>query len=324
MKRTAKLFVALIVVTGLASCNLWREPQTSSVTPVATLGIPTTTPTRTPTPDPSPTSSPTLAPTALPTTIPEITVTLGEALALEHAGFSYQPVVGYQKTYRPGIAVLSSDDEEIFLAIGGGLIPEEITVEEGLEGFLRAVAATMEDFTTAEPFPTVVGGVDGLAVEVQGHLYGNEIQGRITYAILNNLQFFCAFGNAPEERWQAEGVVVFEALTDSVSFFDPTPIENLCPVTADPNYGYSKDSPIRVGEGDVFLGPSLERAYLDQLRGPKGEMIEYERSGSLTHGDTILDAYQITYNDSSVILYFDMYQLEPFKVPVGFTCASEP
>ena len=119
-------------------------------------------------------------------------------------------------------------------------------------------------------------------------------------------------------------MIVFQTLMDSVSFFQPTPMENLCPVTADPDYGYSQDGAIRVGEGDVLAGPSLERAYLDQLRGPNGEMIEYERLGSENYGDTILDTYQVTYNGVSVVLYLDMYQLEPFRVPIGFTCAWGP
>ena len=246
---------------------------------------------------------------------------LGETATIEHGGFNYRHVLGYQETYRPGIVTLSSDDEEVLLAIGGGATPEGTTVEEGLEGFLVNVATNIEDLAASEPFSTTVGGVEGLAVDITGYMYGDDSEGRIAYVITDNSQFLVLFGNAPKGRWQTEGIAVFQALMDSVSLFEPPPMENLCPVTADPSYGYSKDNPIKVGEGDIFKGPALERAYLDLLRGPDGQLIKYERLGSEGHGDTMLDAYQVTYNGASVVLYLDMYHLEPLKIPVGFTCA---
>ena len=84
------------------------------------------------------------------------------------------------------------------------------------------------------------------------------------------------------------------------------------------------DNPIGVGKGDPFFnGPSLEREYLDQLRGPNGEVVEYARSGSLDYNGTILDAYKVTYGSKSVTLYFDMYSLSQFMIPSGFRCAWE-
>lgn len=287
---------------------------------------PTATPTPappTPTLLPSPTSTPTPTPMP-PTPVPEVEVSLGEALAVEHGGFNYRHVVGYRETYRPGIVTISSDDEEVLLAIGGGLSPEEVTAQKGLDGLLMNVAADIEDFTVDEPFTMTIDGIEALAVDVRGYLYEDDIGGRIAYVIPNDLQFFFAFGNAPEDRWEAEGRAVFQTLLGSVSFSKPTPMENLCPVTADPSYGYSRDNPIRVGKGDILAGPSLEQAYLDQLRGPEGQITEYERLGSENYRATILDAYQVIYNGTSVVLYLDMYHLEPLRVPIGFRCAWEP
>lgn len=318
------LLIALVAITALVGCNRRGESQTDAgVAPSPTPGV---TPTTMPTPTllPSPTSTPTPTPMPPPTPGPEVEVSLGEALAVEHGGFSYRHVVGYRETYRPGIVTISSDDEEVLLAIGGGLSPEEATIQEGLEGLLMNVAADIEDFTADEPFTMTIDGIEALAVDVRGYLYEDDIRGRIAYVIPNDLQFFLAFGNAPEGRWEAEGMAVFQTLLGSVSFFKPTPMENLCPVTADPSYGYSRDNPIRVGEGDLLAGPSLEQAYLDQLRGPEGQIIEYERLGSENYGATMLDAYQVIYNGTSVVLYLDMYHLEPFRVPIGFTCAWKP
>ncbi|MFZ5856373.1 MAG: hypothetical protein ACOYZ6_06045 [Chloroflexota bacterium] len=95
----------------------------------------------------------------------------------------------------------------------------------------------------------------------------------------------------------------------------------ICPISTDDTYGYTLENPIRVG-GDFFSGPSRERAYLDNLRGPNGEKFTYERHGS-THGiDTILDIYELYGLPTKVILYVDMYKYEQLMAPVGLTCAG--
>jgi hypothetical protein len=96
-----------------------------------------------------------------------------------------------------------------------------------------------------------------------------------------------------------------------------------CPVSTDAAYGYTKDNPVKVG-GDVFGGPARERAYLDHLRGPDGQAVTYERLGSMGHGDTILDIYEIRYDGLAdpIELYIDMYTFEEPLAPVGFTCAG--
>lgn len=96
-----------------------------------------------------------------------------------------------------------------------------------------------------------------------------------------------------------------------------------CPVSDDESYGYTKENAIRVG-GDAFGGPAREREYLDTLRGPDGQVISYEREGSLPFEDTILDAYIVTYAglDEPARLYLDEYSFEDLFAPVGFTCDS--
>jgi hypothetical protein len=77
-----------------------------------------------------------------------------------------------------------------------------------------------------------------------------------------------------------------------------------CVMSTDKTYGYTQENPIKVG-GDDFGGPSRERAYLDNLAGPHGEPISYNRTGSLDSGDTILDAYEISGLGAKVTLYID-------------------
>ncbi len=94
-----------------------------------------------------------------------------------------------------------------------------------------------------------------------------------------------------------------------------------CIISTDDTYGYTQENPIKVG-GDAFDGPPRERAFLDNLLGPNGETISYERTGSLAFGNTILDAFEITGLNKEVILYIDEYAFTEPHAPVGFTCLS--
>lgn len=93
----------------------------------------------------------------------------------------------------------------------------------------------------------------------------------------------------------------------------------------DPEYGYSQEKPIRIGK----LPARSHIFYLNTLRGPNGEAIEYERKGSccefndksLPLGGGLLDVYKIKVDGSGdeITLYVDMYRLGPPQLPVGFT-----
>lgn len=93
----------------------------------------------------------------------------------------------------------------------------------------------------------------------------------------------------------------------------------------DPEYGYSYDKPIRTGP----ISLKFHLLYLNSLRGPKGEVLEYERKGSccafeddtLPPGGGLLDVYKVKVDGSSdvITLYVDMYRKGPPQLPVGFT-----
>lgn len=100
-------------------------------------------------------------------------------------------------------------------------------------------------------------------------------------------------------------------------------------VSKDKTYGYTEGNPIKVGGVKNNEGPLNERRFLDVLAGPEGEILSYNRQGSCCPfpsengfmGNGLLDIYEITWKgqDEPVILYINMYDYEPLKVPVGFT-----
>jgi hypothetical protein len=103
----------------------------------------------------------------------------------------------------------------------------------------------------------------------------------------------------------------------------------LTATTSDPTYGLTEQNPIKVGG----LAESNEAEYLNGLRGPSDEPIEYERLGSccpfktpnaMIEGIGLLDAFRVTYAGQAKpsILYIDFYDKEPLFVPVGFKARS--
>lgn len=100
----------------------------------------------------------------------------------------------------------------------------------------------------------------------------------------------------------------------------------------DPTYGYKQENPIKVG-GFPRQGPMRERHYLNSLRGPQGQPIEYSRGGSCCPFETsngyqgmgLLDAYAISYEGATepIVLYLNFYDEAPLMVPVGFTARQK-
>jgi len=99
-----------------------------------------------------------------------------------------------------------------------------------------------------------------------------------------------------------------------------------CGISDEPAFATTRDHAVQVGGGAMYVA-ARERRYLDALRGPMGEAVQYKRIGSLRpekDGRTILDAYEVTYAglEKPVTFYLDAYHFDDaLKAPMGFTCA---
>lgn len=102
-------------------------------------------------------------------------------------------------------------------------------------------------------------------------------------------------------------------------------IVSQCEVSDDAEYGYTKDTPIRVG-GLPIYGASRQQRYLRALVGPAGQPITFKRRGSLApnRDGVIIDLYEVTYAglDKPIELYLDFYRWDPPKAPRGFLCGT--
>jgi hypothetical protein len=104
------------------------------------------------------------------------------------------------------------------------------------------------------------------------------------------------------------------------------PPASSCAVADEPEFGTVMTHAIQVGGGAMYAG-ARERRYLDALRGPAGQPLQYKRTGSRpfeTNSLTILDIYEVTYAglDKPVVLFLDAYHFDDaLRAPKGFTCA---
>lgn len=249
---------------------------------------------------------------------------LGPRRELEHGGFAVDIPEGYYPIYRPGMIILRDEESPMTLSVGGGLEPAPVSLETGLNNFMLAMLQDIQDLSSGAPESSSVNGQDGIATDFQGTLGGDAISGRLLYFNNEDLQFLVVLGFSLQEDWEQNGLSAYEGMIESIELFRPTPMEEFCPVSADPDFGLTQENPIRVGQGDPITGPRMERDYLDLLRGPNGEPITYTRRGSLPTEDTIVDEYAVTYGDPevTVVLYLDQYHDGQFRLPQGFSCPN--
>ena len=244
---------------------------------------------------------------------------------IREGGFSVRVPIGYASQVESQQIVMADVDGTLIISFAG--VESTSSEEEIIDEYLDAVARRSDgEFTKTPSDPMSVAGMDGKAFDLTGSLVGKPLQGKTLIVPMSEGRFLYALAIAniseDENAWEDHGAKVLDAIIESIEFVEIQSAET-CPIATDDTYGYTKENAIRVGDGgELFGGPPRESAYLDNLRGPNGEPISYERMGSLNFEDTILDEYVITGLGNPITLYLDIYKFEELKAPVGFTCVS--
>lgn len=298
--------LALIPIVGLlAACGRLTTPEPTAAP------SPTLTPSPHPTPTPVPTSTPLPAPKAVP---------------VEAEGFTL--LVPAELTFdlqRNTVGIFDPAGWLIVSFTRSAYDEDANSLQDVIDAYLAELAARGGEFDQNDIVPVAIGGAEGIAVGVTGFLFDAPIKGRAVAVSPAKDSIFFGLGvvnlSTDKNLWENVGADIFEDLTGSIEFVE-IQAGSACMVSADPTYGYTESNPIRVG-GDFLDGPARERAYLNNLFGPNGELLSYERKGSFSSGDTILDEYRVTGPGVNVVLYLDEYKYEPPQAPVGFTCAGE-
>lgn len=96
-------------------------------------------------------------------------------------------------------------------------------------------------------------------------------------------------------------------------------------VAREASYAYSQGNPVPVGGANHNNGVLNERRFLNALRGPNGEKIQYTLEGSCCYYKKsrssygMLDKYVLQYGERKVMLFLNPFEKGELKAPRGFT-----
>ncbi|MEA4909310.1 MAG: hypothetical protein VB089_16930 [Anaerolineaceae bacterium] len=313
------LFItAAMLLSACGSLPLPTPTETATPLPSNTP-LPTATFTPTPTKTPKPTNTPTIKPT----------LAFGDPISIVDGGYSIRPPLGYEVQIQDGHVDISNQLITILISfIGGPSRPPQMSAEDTLDYFLAGIfEMTDGEYQKENPQTIVVDGAQGLICDITGTLFYAPFRGQAIIVMPGDHQLLFGVGVAntgkDRNRWKNEGSQVFGGLVNSITFSTSEPYQSStsCFISTDKTYGYTQENPIKVG-GDAIVGPSRERAYLDNLLAPDGGKISYQRTGSMTFGNTILDAYEVIVAGEKVTLYIDEYAYTEPQAPAGFACAG--
>lgn len=342
-RRTFLLWVILVLDLSLAGCldssgaeeSSAALPSSGAVTTPALvapgetqLPTPTVAPSRTPAPLPTetlalkatqahigaliPTDTP--APTGTPTATPTAQQFMWSG------GYSFWQPSDYELRSEGGQAVLTSR-QGVMTLVGGidpnAAQPPDAALGEILAAINQSMVASLQ---LGPPFAATVDGVAGTGADLSGTTAAGQMLGRLVSVRPAAGQLFYAFAVGPAGVWPARGAGDFERLLNGIHFM-PLGSSFGCPQSLDPTYGFSPDNPIRIGGGDQ-AAPGREAAFLGNLIGASGGLIQFQPAGSQPFGGGTLDIYQIAFQQAGqpVMLYFDRNNFAPLFAPAGFGC----
>lgn len=316
MKTKHFLIIFSCAILFLLGCN----------TPLFARPTATPTPTSTITPTPTATFTPTPTNTLTPSPTPRLI--MGEVQTADSGDYSFRSPRGFIAVkYANQVSIASQDNTTMMTMIVNYYEENLPTLKANMDDFLAGMSNDFDHLQYTHYSKILVDGIEGLSTEISGFLSEIEFAGKVVIVNVDGSRVFVACGitllSMDKDLWEKTGRMATDQVMNSIRFLEGIPSTDItnCSISKDPTYGYSMDNPIKVG-GDVFGGPSRERAYLDNLLGPKGQLIGYNRLGSTAYGNTILDVYEIYGLNKSITLYIDEYSFEELKAPVGFTCKA--
>ncbi len=195
-----------------------HTPPPSQTPTHAATATPLPTDTATPTPTESPLPTNTATPLPSPTATATATEPPVERVVVEEGGFSFLPFEDFLIDVQGPQVGITSRDDEILLFIATRQEETDESLQEILDAFVAAVSVDMGEMTVSDPDTTTVDGVEGITADVTGLFLGDAMEGRITIVATSDSLTLFAFGLAVNGRWQDEGIPMFEAVLNSISF----------------------------------------------------------------------------------------------------------
>lgn len=277
---------------------------------------------------------PTPAPaTPIPTPTPD-PVQLGAEVVVPKGLFAFQPVTSLDSTSQPltliqetSRASLYSTDGNLYFNFSGEPAGSSQTAQDCLDALILRMSPDLQSMQAEAGEEVQADGHSGIRERISGLLLGQPVWMDVSaFRPADNcfLLIGIATGEQPQTLWEAAGQPALQKMLETIRFLDPAAIP-VCETAADPNYGFSADAPIKVGNINLYDGRSREETYLATLRGPQGQEIFFTRQEPLYNAaGVIVDPYEVNYDgiEQPRLLYFDIYSFETLLVPQSFSCEA--
>ena len=143
---------------------------------------------------------------------------------IREGGFSVSVPITYGSQIEERQVFISSLDGA--LAISFASVESTSSEEEIIDEYLNALASRSDgEFEKTPAEPVTVDGLEGPAFDLTGSLFGSPLKGKTFIISIGSNRFLFALGisniSEDENVWESEGLQVFEAVVESVEFFEP-------------------------------------------------------------------------------------------------------
>lgn len=269
-------------------------------------------------------------------TASEGTPTVQSVLDLENDG---SPFIVYQGGYRfeaplgsdvsitgPSTTLSAENDTLLFKMDGINKMSVTRSPQEILDILLETLfSSNQSGVKKSDPVTSTFEGFEGVAYDFTGAFLDHKVEGHALVVKPTEKRYVSVIGMAiiddQPDLWQTTGKNMFNYLISRFAVLseDQLVSADICPISPDDTYGFKVENAIKVG-GGLISGPLRERAYLNNLLGPDGSVLTYERVGSLESPDSIVDEYTLTAGTQVYKLYLDEYSYGVINAPRGLGC----
>jgi len=155
---------------------------------------------------------------------PEVDSFLGDEYRSEAGGYSLRTIPDYELMEEDGfLALIAPDGNPNYgpmLVFSGETPEQETTLDEFYDEEVGKM--TRDGYDLSPPENLTIGGVPARGVNVSGMQEDVKVEGRIVAVLISPQHTFIMGGMAPADRWEGDLAPLFEAVLETIEFFEPT------------------------------------------------------------------------------------------------------
>ena len=251
----------------------------------------------------------------------------GSPFIVYQGGYRFEAPLGSDVSIMGPSTTLSAEEDALLFKLDG---LNEMSINRNAQEILDILINTLfsadqSRVDKSDPITSAVEGYEGVAYDFTGTFLNHKVEGRALVVKPSEKRYISIIGMAlvddQPDLWQTTGKDFFNYLLSRYAILPEEEIASadICPISPDATYGFEVENAIKVG-GGLKSGFLREKAYLDNLLGPDGSLVTYERVGSLESPDSIVDEYVLTVGTQVYRLFLDVYSYGVINAPRGLGC----